>query len=272
MKGKTVDELRALARSRGMKGYSRLTKDGLVRLLSGKKSATLVSPKTKKKKIKAGTAAAPKARKKSPVPRSTGKRRAAVPAPARNIQARHKKQLPAPADDQAATGAKFAIDMPGTHRAQPAAAQTLHEPIDRLPALPLPMLVVLQQKPGSVHISWQISPESPAAAGSAHLRVLQGVPGAIKVIHDVPLPATHGSRYFLLDTANPQHAITVQIGHYPANGAFITDLQHTAARLPDARPATQTHPQWWISAQDFARLYLHGGGQSHALSDHNSSW
>ena len=272
MKGKTVDELRALARSRGLKGYSRLTKDGLLRLLAVKKSIASKTTAKKKKQTKAGRTATTPAMKKKIASGSAIRRRATTPPPASKAKKRKIPPLPAIGDAEAAADAKFTIAMPGTRRPQPAPARSLREPIEQLPALPVPMLLVMQQKPGAIHVSWQLPPESVSTPDSTRLRLIQGGPGGETVVHDIPLPARRGSRYLLLATVGLQSGMTVQVGRYHANGSFHADMQRTLNRLPDAGPAGHTHPRWWISAQDFARLYLHGGGQSCALSDHGSSW
>jgi hypothetical protein len=174
-------------------------------------------------------------------------------------------------DDLAAGGTKYAIDMPGTKHTQPALSPDLHEPIDHLPELPATMLVVLQQKPGVVHVSWRTTPDT-ATPDTARLRLLHGAPGAQVLLHDIPLPATRGSRYFRLDMSGAPVAIAVQIGHYRRDGSFVTTLQQTTARPLHAQASTHTHPKWWLSPQDFALLYLHGGGQSLTSSSSGSDW
>src|SRR3990172_8548305 len=151
METKTVEELRALAKARGLTGYSKLTRAELLKLLAKENTAPAIPHKARPAKTK------------SPAAKSTP-RKAAIPA------AGSPAASPASTPDRLASGAtptssaeriggeeerieqaKFAMAPPGAGFAEPRFVPDLGEDIERLPTIGEPMLGLLPQKPGILH-------------------------------------------------------------------------------------------------------------------------
>jgi hypothetical protein len=246
MKSKTLKELRSLAKKSGVAGYSRLTKDALVRKLSRAQgpAAKTVAP------------AKPLAAKSAKAPRV---RAAAAPTLA-PVWAEPPRQLEgngAPAlQEQYVERAKYALRSNGT---SPQAPADLLEDIDQLPHLSEPMLCLLPQKPGVLHAYW-VLPEGGVVHDGFKLRLgrLSGA-SAFEIYEEIALPAMRGSWYFHVPEALGNHEAVVQLG-YERDGKFVSTMVRGVMSPPTRYASGRTDPAWWVSEEDFRQLYLRAGG------------
>ena len=195
MTTKTLTELRALARARGLKGYSKISRRGLDRLLAGNDSR---KPATAKKPEKTASA------KNTPATKSKAAR-----TPAKSALTRGKKNPAAvpstpvpqwqwagsvsrqPAEEEQVECAKYATVLPGSV-APPAVAADLGEDIDNLPPVTEATLCLLPQKPGVLHGYWVIPPNTLPNSQSLKLRLGRIVRDAFEIIEEISLPHGHG--------------------------------------------------------------------------------
>jgi hypothetical protein len=242
---KTLDELRALARTAGLRGYSALRKNQLIEVLAKHKARpsaastarTAAAKKTgKSKSARAKATAAPRAGAVTPRP--------AVAAPALSAEERIES-------------AKFEMTPPGMEFAQPRLS-SLHENIDELPTASEPMLCLLPQKPGVVHAYWVL----PSGASTANLKLRLCAFGetAIEILEEIELPSERGHWYFHIpDEAHPG-TLLAHLGYYDAAGEFVTAIRRGIARIPSLYASARTDRAWWISDTDFRAMYLRAGG------------
>jgi hypothetical protein len=253
METKTLQELRALAKARGLKGYSKLTKHDLLALL-GKARPVHEAAKPAK------TAAAPKRATHKPAPAAAPHERDAAPgktpATAAEIPIVPESGI---GEEERVEGAKYAVVPPGTTYTEPRRGPDLREDIDHLPDLREPMLCLLPQKPGVVHGYWRIPPGTPVL--EKHLRLRLGwISGEMfHKLEEVAVGAPSGHWYFHLSEGSDYGGIYLQIGYYDGN-RFITAFRRGIARIPSLYPSDRTDRQWWISDEQFRAMYLRAGG------------
>lgn len=247
LESKTLDELRALARAAGLRGYSSLRKNQLIELLgkakarssAGDAKPAAASKKPAKSKPSRGARAAkPRAKAK---PTAT-----ATPIAARTLGA-----------EQQIESAKFEMTLPGTRFAQPQLS-TLHEDIDRLPASNEPMLCLLPQKPGVVHAYWVLQPG--ASTKNLKLRLCAIGDSAIEILDEIKLPSERGHWYFQVPAQAEPGSFLAHLGFYDASGKFVTAVHRGIARIPSLYASGHTDRTWWISDEDFRSMYLRAGG------------
>ena len=276
MPTRTLTELRALARTRGLKGYTQLSPGELEKRLSadgGKKSAA------PKKAIKA----APKKVSAKAKPKSG-------PSPAKSARTPGKKKLTAPAtrstapaaaapaltpqwewatdvsrqsaEEEQVESAKYATVLPGGV-APPAVAADLGEDIDYLPPVTEPTLCLLPQKPGVLHGYWVIPPNTVPYPQSLKLRLGRIVRDAFEIIEEISLPHERGHWYFHLDESADAGAIYLQLGYYEPDGRFVTATRRGIARIPSLHASERTDRLWWVSEEQFRTMYRRAGGYLH---------
>ncbi len=255
MKTKTLKELRALAKSRGLKGYARLAKPELARLVARGQSAA--------KKPAAKTAKAKSAKKKKRAAPAAGK--TAVRRPTRSQPSARKSapaagRPPALSDEQRIETAKFAVTPPGVAFTEPAFGPDLGEDIDRLPALSEPMLCLLPQKPGILHGYWWLPPGMFPGPAPLTLRLGRLAGEALEILHELPLAQANGRWYFRLAAAADAGALYLQLGYYRADGSFVSAIHRGIARIPSLYASERTDRRWWVSDAQFRAMYLRAGG------------
>ena len=269
MASKTLKELRALARARGLKGYSKLTRDELERLL-----AVNAAPKTKAADASRETAPGEKparAKSKPPRPTSTAARPAGKPKPApaaapravtprtAPMAAGEPDAAPALSQEERVESAKYAMVMPGTVE-PPLVSTDLAEDIDKLPPVTEPTLCLLPQKPGIMHGYWVIPPGSTPKLESLKLRLGRVVGDAYEILDEIALPRERGHWYFHLDDMADVGAVYLQLGYYEPDGRFVTATRRGIARIPNLYASEHTDRLWWVSDEQFRAMYLRAGG------------
>jgi hypothetical protein len=273
MTTKTLTELRAQARARGLKGYSKLSRGELERLLGGNDSPKSIAAKKPEK--------TPSAKKTSATKSKTAR------APAKPVLTRGKKKPavtraqttapaaapPAPAprwewagdisrqstEEERVESAKYATVLPGSV-AQPAVAADLGEDIDNLPPVTEATLCLLPQKPGVLHGYWVIPPNTPLNTRSLKLRLGRIVRDAFVIVDEISLPHERGHWYFHLDESADIGEIYLQLGYYEADGSFVTATRRGIARIPSLHPSERTDRLWWVSEKQFRAMYQRAGG------------
>ena len=268
MASKTLKELRALARARGLQGFSKLTRDELERLLAkngapklkaadapketvpGKKPARAES---KSSRIKPKTAR-PAGKKKTP---TSNKPRAVAPSASAVTGAPERATVSS--DEEQVEIAKYATVMPGTVE-PPVVSTDLGEDIDKLPPVTEPTLCLLPQKPGVMHGYWVIPPGSTPKQESLKLRLGRIVGETYEILDEIALSHARGHWYFHLDAAADAGAIYLQLGYYEPDGRFVTATRRGIARIPNLYASEHTDRLWWVSEEQFRAMYLRAGG------------
>lgn len=241
---KTLEELRALARAAGLRGYSDLRKKQLIELLG--------KPKARSSAAARKSPARPKKAAKSK-PSRAAKPRAPVPSPS-VASAATTRTLSA---EERIESAKFEMTLPGTRFAQPQLS-SLHEDIDHLPSSSEPMLCLLPQKPGVVHAYWVLQPG--ASTKNLKLRLCAVGDTAIEILDEIKLPSERGHWYFQVSEQSEPGNFLAHLGYYDASGKFITAIHRGIARIPTLYASGHTDRRWWISEEDFRSMYLRAGG------------
>ena len=277
MPSKNLKELRALARSLGLRGYSKLTRDELEKLLSRheghKPAATEKTVKAASKKTKGAV----RARSKSTTPALAARTKMKQPAaaairPAANIQPVHPSMAPKwewatdtqrqSVDEERVESAKYAIAPPGaaTPRAE---TSDLNEDINNLPTVHEPMLCLLPQKPGVLHGYWVLPPGTTPPSQTLKLRLGRIAGDAFEIFDEVTLPHERGHWYFHVDNAAEIGAVYLQLGYYEPGGRFVTATRRGIARIPSLKASERTDRLWWVSEEQFRSMYLRAGGYVH---------
>jgi hypothetical protein len=274
MPTKNLKELRALARSRGLRGYSKLSRRELEKLLSsgdGQKPMVAeksgkTAPATPAAKVKSKSASL---RAKSAPVRTKNAQPAAAVAP------RMTRPAPAPAlkpkwewagdvqrqsvDEEQIESAKYAVVPPGTAVPRAEAAD-LNEDIDNLPPVAEAALCLLPQKPGVLHGYWVMPPDSAARAQSFKLRLGHIVRDVFEIIDEIALPRERGHWYFHVDESAAMGEVYLQLGYYEPDGRFVTATRRGIARIPSLYASNRTDRLWWVSEEQFRAMYRRAGG------------
>ncbi len=267
MASKTLKELRALARTRGLKGYSKLTRDELERLLAGtaaprKKVADVsrqAAPAKKTARAKSestGATSATTRPARKPKPAATP--RAVTPSVA-PVAAGEPDAAPASSPEERVESAKYAMVMPGTVE-PPLVSTDLAEDIDQLPPVTEPTLCLLPQKPGIMHGYWVIPPGSTPKPEALKLRLGRVVGDAYEILDEIALPRERGHWYFHLDEMADVGVVYLQLGYYEPDGRFVTATRRGIARIPNLYASEHTDRLWWVSDEQFRAMYVRAGG------------
>jgi len=282
MSSKTLKELRALARSQGLKGYSKLSRSELERLLAtsgaqkpeaAKKTAQARKkiPAPARSKPAAAYAAAQSARAATKKARAGGAKKPASSVKPAGAPAAPAAAAPGPAaywageiygsynEEQRVENAKYAMVPPGS-MAPAAVATDLGEDIDRLPEFTEAMLCLLPQKPGVLHGYWAAPPGSVPDFKSLKLRLGRLNGDAFDIIEEVSLSQGRGHWYFHLDESADVGEVYLQLGYYEPDGRFITATRRGIARIPSLYASGSIDRLWWISEEQFRTMYLRAGG------------
>ena len=272
MPTKNLKELRILARSRGLRGYSKLTRDELEKLLSrhdGLKpvvteKAGNAAPKKTKHAVRTGS--------KSTAPiiiARTQKKSPAIPAPVAPAAAPRAPQWEwatdtqrRPADEEQVESAKYAVVPPGA-TAPRAEAADLNENIDELPPINEPMLCLLPQKPGVLHGYWVVPSGTLPPSQTPKLRLGRIAHDSFDIFDEIILPCARGHWYFHVDDAADVGAVYLLLGYYGPDGRFVIATRRGIARLPSLKASDRTDRLWWVSEEQFRAMYRRAGGYVH---------
>jgi Rho termination factor, N-terminal domain len=254
LRSKTLRELQALAKTRGLKRYSKLTKEQLTRLL-----VQAVTPTT------TGRTKKPRTRKSARTVQSTTPAKSPT-APLRSLEriesastavappSSTASSAPVSATEEWVEQTKYASRPNG--RAPAESMTDLGEDIDRLPPLDEPVVCLLSQKPGVLHAYWVLPSGDEGARNDYKLRLCRISNDAVEIFEEVAVQARVGSWYFHVSGANNMQ---VQIGYYQ-DGRFVAARGRSVAQLPSLYASTRTDERWWVSDADFMRMYLRAGG------------
>ncbi len=264
MRDKTVEELRAQARARGLSGYSKMRKDKLLRLLAPGKSAARANPKSGPgPAARAKTSIARKRTKPgartTTTARTTRKSRAALPA--EPAMRRGKRAAEVSTNEERVEGAKYSAALPGADLTVPFLAVDLGEDIEELPQLQEPLLGLLPQKPGTLHGYWALEPGSLRRQPDLRIRLCRIRNQLLEILDELPLPGDSGRWYFHVGELPVDTELFAQLGYYQSGGTFITAIRRGIARVPLLHASTHTDTDWWISEADFRAMYVRSGGR-----------
>lgn len=274
MPTKNLKELRALARSRGLRGYSKLSRRELETLLSagnGQKPAAVeksakTAPASPTAKIKSKSAS-PRAKsslartnKTRPIAAVTRPTAQPAPAPALTPKWEWARDVQRQSvDEQQIESAKYAVVPPGTAVPRAEAAD-LNEDIDNLPPVTEATLCLLPQKPGVLHGYWVLPPDSAARAPAFRLRLGRIARDVFEIIDEIALPRERGHWYFHVDESADMGEVYLQLGHYEPDGRFVTAARRGIARIPSLYASSRTDRLWWVSEEQFRAMYRRAGG------------
>ena len=244
---KSLEDLRNLARTAGLRGYSGLRKKQLIELLANYKEVP--------GKEVAGKAVPP-AKPKKPA-KSKSAYADATPAGAFDVGVPSVVRTTIASAEERIEFSKYEMTPPGVILTQ-AFASTLYEDIEQLPALGTPVLCLLPQKPGVVHAYWTLQPG--AETSHLRLRLCNAKDGSIEVLDEIKVPGDRGHWYFHVPQTPEAGEFFAHLGYYDARGAFVTAIQRGIARIPTLYASNQTDRSWWISDEDFRDMYLRAGG------------
>lgn len=259
LQDKTLKELRTLAKARGLKGYSKLTKEQLVHLLVQPAPEPVAAVgRTKKARIRKTPAIAPS---------KPGPAKPATMAPVTEAQstpaAPGAAPSPAPpaavhftATEEWVERTKYESRPNG--RAPSESFAELGEDIDRLPTLSEPVVCLLPQKPGVLHAYW-VLPTAGTEQVEYKLRLCRTAGEAVNVREEIPVRSAHGSWYFHVAETDNDAGMLVQLGYY-RDGRFVSASGRSVAHLPSLYASTRTDERWWVSEADFLRMFLRAGG------------
>ncbi|MEX2164890.1 MAG: hypothetical protein WD823_11685 [Sulfuricaulis sp.] len=268
---KTVKDLRALAKLRGLKNYSKLGRDKLERLLAGNahpKPESLNKPKKPAKSQQSGRSTSKSRRLEVNSDLTAGKKLLPSAAPAHAASVAIKPvsmaawtsdtRRPA-ADEERVESAKYAT-VPSGATAPSGVAADLGEDIDHLPPIAESMLCLLPVKPGLLHGYWKIAPDTVPPFKSLKLRLGHMVKDRFEIIEEFSPPQNHGHWYFRLDESEEIGAVYLQLGHYESDGSFVTAFHRGIARIPSLYASEYTDRMWWVSDEQFRAMYRRSGG------------
>jgi len=266
MATKTLKQLRELAKKAGVKGYSKLTKTDLEKMLNPRSAKAAVASKTPPAApARTKTSAAAKPATKRPASPKTSAPAPRTPTP---VDSDHVWWQPAAeaagattnGTEQRIESAKYASRPRGAEAPPTAVTLTdLGEDIDHLPALHRSTLVLLPQKPGVLHAYWALAADA-VPAPALQLRLCRTDNGALDVFHEAAVSSARGHYYFHVPDGFAAQEAVVQLGYYHG-GEFVSAVDRGVGRIPSLYASARTDRWWWISEADFQRMYLRSGGE-----------
>ncbi|MBI3570627.1 MAG: hypothetical protein HY082_05935 [Gammaproteobacteria bacterium] len=273
MPTKNLKELHTLARTRGLRGYSKLSRSELEKLLSrhGRRKP-VVAGKTGKTAPKKP---AVRARSRSTTPTTAARTKKKRPGarPAARVAPPAAPPL-APkwewatdtqhqsTDEERVESAKYAIVPPGTAVPRDETVD-LNEDIDNLPPINEPMLCLLPQKPGVLHGYWVMPSGTITYSRALKLRLGRIARDSYEIIDEITLPHERGHWYFHVDGAADIGAVYLQLGYYEPGGSFVSATRRGIARIPSLYASKRTDRLWWVSEEQFRAMYRRAGGYEH---------
>ncbi len=274
MPTRNLKELRALARSRGLRGYSKLSRSELEKLLSRHNGAKPVVAGKNVKATPKKTKNAVRAKSRSTAPKAAARtkmKQPAIPAarPAVQIVAVAPSLAPKwewatdtqrqSADEERVESAKYAIVPPGATVPRAEMAD-LNENIDDLPSVNEPMLCLLPQKPGVLHGYWIMPSGLMPHSQTLKLRLGRIARDTFEIIDEITLPHEPGRWYFHVDEAADMGAVFLLLGYYEPGGQFVSVNRRGIARIPNLYASDRTDRLWWVSEEQFHAMYRRAGG------------
>ena len=272
---KNLKELRALARSRGLRGYSKLSRSGLEKLLSRNEGhKPVIAGKTKKAAPKK---TAVRAGSRPTVPTTTArtkKKQSAIPPdrPAAHVVPSAPPLAPKwewstdiqrqSMDEEQVESAKYAVVPPGAAVPRAETAD-LNENINDLPPVNEPMLCLLPQKPGVLHGYWVMPSGTIPNSQALKLRLGRIARDSFEIIDEITLPHERGHWYFRVNEAADIGAVYLQLGYYEPGGRFVNAIRRGIARIPSLHASERTDRLWWVSEEQFRTMYRRAGGYVH---------
>jgi hypothetical protein len=258
LKSKTLKELRALAKARSLKGYSKLTKEQLLRLLArpAPQSSTTTSRTKKARAQKPAATTAAEATPEQAVPVTSETKPSPVPT-AEAPPAASPEAVQFAATEEWVERTKYASRPNGGAVFE--SGPDLGEDIDRLPTLKEPMVCLLSQKPGVLYAYWVLPPDDAGEHVDYKLRLCRIEGGSVNLREEIPVQGPHGGWYFHVPESDDSIGTQIQLGYY-RDGQFVSARGRSIAQLPSLYASTRTDERWWVSEADFMRMYLRAGG------------
>jgi len=241
----TLEQLRARAKALGLKGYSKLKKAALERLLMQAEPAT--------NNRRAPASAPPKAPAAARMPAPT--QPPSHPEPETRLTP---YAPPAESAEERIETAKYAVVAPGMALGARRLGD-LDEDIERLPALRNPQLALLPQKPGVLHASWALPAGFGVPVERLRLRLCRLESEDVAVLEEIALPAARGQWYFHVPLEPALGLYGVHLGYYHGGG-FVSAMHDAVARIPALYASSALDRRWRVSESQFRAMYLRAGG------------
>lgn len=248
----TLAELRARAKRLGLKGYSRLRKIDLLKLLAAHKPNSASGP-ARKTRTRAKPAGQPAARRKTTTAasnkRKPGRRRVTT-------SINHEQQI---------ERARYVVTAPIEGIPAAAHRDALSEDIDRLPAIRKSGVCLLPQKPGMLHGYWSIPHYTRWSNPALRLRLARLRGEGFEVLEEFPLTTDSGRWYFHLSPDIREDSLYLQLGFYQPDGEFVTAVHRGLARLLSLYAADPADRRMWMDARRIRELVAHSGDAAPAV-------
>jgi hypothetical protein len=257
MQSKTLAELRALAKAKSISGYSRMRKDELLRALT--RTSTAVPRATATATTQASAKTTPRTHERAPAAPTSKSLAGAGGEPQPTQQMRATAAID---DEQRIEDAKFVTTPPGHIASSAEFSADLDEAIDVLPPLTGAAIGLLPQKPGILHAYWVLEPGRLQRQPGLKLRLSYVSPERAQMLHEIAVSSERGHWYFHIDAHLEQGEVYLQLGHYRDDGTFATAIRRGIVRLPRLGASSRTDRSWWVSEEEFRRMYLRAGGVS----------
>jgi len=244
----TVEELRRLARHRGLSGYSKMRKHELLRLLQADEKPAVAAPG--KKSETPGPAGQPSERRRQ---------RGIAPTPAVAVAPRPSIAGDNLSAEQRVESSKYALTAPGQLAVQQSFAAELGENLDYLPDAAEAVVCLLPQKPGVLHAYWALLPPLPAPLADLRLRLGRLADEGVEIVEEIGLSSARGHWYFHVPESAWSGDYYLHLGSY-RDGGFVTAIRRGIARAPRLFASADIDRRWWIDDDRFREMYLRAGG------------